>query len=64
VGKKGRMFLYLLAGGLLLLAGYAVVGLGAVVAISVVWIGLAVIYQGTPDARASLTGAGSSATSR
>ncbi len=48
VGKKGRLTLYLIGGGLLILAGYLAAGIGATVAISVVWIGLAVIYLNTP----------------
>jgi hypothetical protein len=50
VGKKGRMMLYLTGGGLLILAGYLAAGIGAMVAVSVVWIGLAVIYLNTPGA--------------
>jgi len=48
VGKKGRLMLYLAGGGLLILAGYLAAGIGAMVAVSVVWIGLAVIYLNTP----------------
>jgi lipoprotein-releasing system permease protein len=48
VGKKGRLMLYLTGGGLLILAGYLAAGIGAIVAVSVVWLGLAVIYLNTP----------------
>ena len=48
VGKKGRMFLYLLAAGPLLVVGYLAAGIGAVVAASVVSVGLAVIYLASP----------------
>jgi lipoprotein-releasing system permease protein len=53
VGKKGRLMLYLAGGGMLILAGYLAAGVGAVVAVSVVWIGLAVIYLNTPGSPAS-----------
>ncbi len=53
VGKKGRLTLYLIGGGLLILAGYLALGIGATVAISVVWTGLAVIYLKTPGSPAS-----------
>jgi lipoprotein-releasing system permease protein len=49
VGKKGRLMLYLSGGGLLIVAGYLAAGIGAMVAVSVVWIGLAVIYLNTPS---------------
>jgi lipoprotein-releasing system permease protein len=48
VGKKGRLMLYLTGGGLLIVAGYLAAGIGAMVAVSVVWLGLAVIYLNTP----------------
>jgi lipoprotein-releasing system permease protein len=48
VGKKGRLTLYVEGGWLLILLGCLVGGIGAMVAVSVVWVGLAVIYLNTP----------------
>ena len=62
VGKKGRLFLYLLAALPLLLAGYLALLVGSLVAASVVSIGLAVIYLGRPDL--GLSGTPETSTSR
>jgi lipoprotein-releasing system permease protein len=51
VGKKGRVMLYLLGAFFLLLLGYLVVVLGALVAVSVISLGLTVIYLSTPALR-------------
>jgi lipoprotein-releasing system permease protein len=64
VGKKGRLFLYRLAAGLLLLAGVLAVGVGAVVAWSVVSIGFAVIYLGRRQPDVRLAGTPETSTSR
>ncbi len=48
VGKKGRVMLYLLGALFLLPLGYLVVVLGALVAVSVISLGLTVIYLSTP----------------
>lgn len=48
VGKKGRVMLYLVGAFFLLPLGYLVVVLGALVAVSVISLGLAVIYLSTP----------------
>ncbi len=50
VGSKWRLFVYLLSGGVLVLVGVLLGGVGALVAGSVVSVGLALIYLGGPEA--------------
>ena len=51
VGRKGRIALFNLGGGLLVLAGALVFGLGALVAMAVTSVGLSFIYLNTPGSR-------------
>ncbi len=64
VGKKGRVMLYLLGAFFLLPLGYLVVVLGALVAVSVISLGLAVIYLSTPVLLAPRAAAGTEATAQ